>query len=97
MSWTSLEQLDACGRGYEKTSVDGEKDEVQTMRDDNMRSNVQMKIITVEDSSDSDDEDVLSRTILSTALATTVEIPKFCREDIFYGPPLPVDRQAVLH
>ena len=96
MSWVSFEQLDACGKGYEETSVDGEKDEVPTMRDYTMRTDVQIKMTTA----DSDDEDVLSRTNLSTALAlattaTTGEIPKFCREDIFYGPPPPVARQAV--
>ena len=89
-----FEQLDACGKGHKETSVESEKDELQTQLDDNKRSNGQIKIITIEDSDDSDDEAVVSKNTPSAAPATTSEMPKFFSEEIFYGPPPLVASQA---
>ena len=63
---------------------------------DDERTNVQIKMITIDDSSD--DEDVISKTTVSTAPAAsarTCEISKSCKEDIYYGPPPPVASHAV--
>ena len=52
-------------------------------------------MITIDDSSD--DEDVISKTTVSTAPASarTCEISKSCKEDIYYGSPPPVASHAV--
>ena len=67
-----FEQVDACGKGRKKSSVDSDEDEIQTSLDDDKRSHVKKKIITIDDSSD--DEDVIFETTLATATASTSEV-----------------------
>ena len=88
-----FDQLDSCRQG--PSSVDSEKGEVQIMIEDDKHTNIQTKIITIDDSSD--DEDVISKTPVSSVptTATSCEISKGCSEDIFYGPPPPVASHAV--
>ena len=86
-----FEQLDNCGKGLKETPLDCEKDEAESMKDCKTRSKGQMKIITIDDSSD--DEDVFSMINLApaptttTATTTPTEMSKCCKEDIYYGPP----------
>ena len=88
-----FEQLDSYRQGL--SAVDSEKGEVQTMIKEDEHINVQIKMITIDDSSD--DEVIISKTTVSTAptTATTCEISKSCREDIYYGPPPPVASHSV--
>ena len=88
-----FEQLDLCKQG--PSSVDSEKGEAKTMIEVEKRTNIEIKIITIDDSSD--DKDAISKTPVSSAHATvtTCEITRGCREDIFYGPPPPVASHAV--
>ena len=94
-----FEQLDNCGKGLKETPLDCEKDEAKSMKDCKTRSKGQMKIITIDDSSD--DEDVFSMINLApaptttTATTTPTEMSKCCKEDIYYGPPPPVASHAV--
>ena len=80
-----------------ETIVKGQEDEealVNVAKDDVTYCNVQVKIITIDNSSD---EDLIYENVLVTASATIPDLKiKMCRGDnVYYGPPQPVARQAV--